>query len=402
MSIQRSPARTRGRGRAGTRASQRGVTAVFTTIAMLTLIGMAGLALDMGHAYVNKTRLQNALDAAALSAATTLDKTGDTAQASVAAWTAFSKNAAAAGNGELAGIKPGDLSVAYSHTLKPFTAGSAPPMFVRTSVPNLSLDSWFISVLGIGSKSVGASAVAGPSPQFNCATIPVMACGDKDDKDDPADPSDSVYGYTVGQDVVLKAGKGNDGWAVGPGNFQLANANGGKEVKDGMAGGEVSCNAPGNLIPTETGNKVGPTLKGLNTRFGDYEGEMKGTESEYPPDKVTDAGSTGYPDTYADYEKDYSDGNVDVLTGKENRRVVVVSIGNCTGTTQGAGTVGLLGYGCFFLSSPATKGGHQEIRGQFIRNCPSGVNWGANPTFGSGPYRIILYKDYAGAGSLDS
>ena len=63
------------------RQSQRGAVVVLVAVAMTALIMMAGLALDMGHAFLNKSRLQNTVDAAALAAAKRLDETGSTALA---------------------------------------------------------------------------------------------------------------------------------------------------------------------------------------------------------------------------------------------------------------------------------------------------------------------------------
>ncbi len=67
-------------------SKQHGIVIPLVAIALLALLGVTGLAVDMGHMYENKTRLQNAVDAAALSAAKTLDETkGDQASATVAA-----------------------------------------------------------------------------------------------------------------------------------------------------------------------------------------------------------------------------------------------------------------------------------------------------------------------------
>ena len=55
---------------------QRGAVIVLIVIAMLSMLLMAALALDGSHMLVNKTRLQNAVDAAALSGAKTLLQVG--------------------------------------------------------------------------------------------------------------------------------------------------------------------------------------------------------------------------------------------------------------------------------------------------------------------------------------
>ena len=70
---------------------QRGAVLVLVAIGMLAIIGMAGLALQSGHLFVNKTQLQNALDAAALSAAKKLKDGGAVADATAAGRTTFEK-----------------------------------------------------------------------------------------------------------------------------------------------------------------------------------------------------------------------------------------------------------------------------------------------------------------------
>ena len=51
---------------------QDGVILPVLALGVVAIIGVAGLAIDSSHAFVNVTRVQNALDAAALSAATAL------------------------------------------------------------------------------------------------------------------------------------------------------------------------------------------------------------------------------------------------------------------------------------------------------------------------------------------
>ncbi len=54
---------------------QKGAVAIIVALSLPVLIGMAGLALDLGKLYVTKTELQNASDACALAAAVELDGT---------------------------------------------------------------------------------------------------------------------------------------------------------------------------------------------------------------------------------------------------------------------------------------------------------------------------------------
>ena len=49
---------------------QQGLVAVMITAALLVFLAVSALAVDINHMVVNKTRLQNAVDSAALAAAT--------------------------------------------------------------------------------------------------------------------------------------------------------------------------------------------------------------------------------------------------------------------------------------------------------------------------------------------
>ncbi len=80
---------------------QRGAALILVVVGMVAILGVVGLALDSGHAMLNKTRLQNAVDAAALAAAKTLDQTADVALADAAADAMFALNAGNAGNREI-------------------------------------------------------------------------------------------------------------------------------------------------------------------------------------------------------------------------------------------------------------------------------------------------------------
>lgn len=382
--------------------NQRGAILPLTAIGMGALLAMAGLALDMGHSYLNKTRLQNALDAAALSGAKTLDQTANTAMATTAAQTAFTMNANATGNAELQNIALGNVSIEFSDTLNPFGGGIA-PRFVRVGVAaaNFSSPTWLLQTLGIANVAVGARAVAGPSPSLICPEIvPVAPCGTS---------GAANYGYTVGQEVVMKTGSGNNNWAVGPGNYQNVQLDcgpGGSCLRDNMAGAYTGCTSTGNTILTKPGNSVGPNAQGLNSRFGcPPPGCGPVDTSTYKPDVVTDAGGSGYPDTYSQYMSDRAAHSWDIQPPAAQyepaRRVVAVPVVDCSGTVNGQGSVNVLGLACLFLTRPANHNGGQEIYGEFLgESCiGEGSTPSSNPVIGPGPHTIILYKDF---GATDS
>ena len=272
---------------------------------------------------------------------------------------------------------------------------------------------------GTTEKTVAATAVAGPSPTINvaCNIAPMMVCGE------PGAPN---WGYTPGEPDVLKSNT-VDG-DIGPGNFQLirlGDGQGARVVREGMAGNYDGCIASSDPIETEPGNTVGPVGDGLNTRFGIYDGSMKGTELTYPPDVITqqpdpilDCGVSvidGKEDcskivqgtepisSGADLSYNYDD-YIDALTsssfdkppptGQYQRRVVAVPVGDCSGSTNGQGQVPLLGFSCYFLLQEVGKGSKgSKIFGQFLEACNAGGVPGSAPGSAPGLYIIQLYKD---------
>lgn len=374
---------------------QKGVVLPILAVGMLILIGIAGLALDMGHAFLNRTRLQNALDAAALSGAVTLDRQRDTVQASADALNTFNLNAA------LDMDNPGLLPVIeFSDTLIPFVPGGLDPRYVRVTVDSFQEPMWFAQVLpGVGTtKDVGGSAVAGPSPSLDeiCDIAPIMVCGDPSADTDCGDGD--CFGYTFdptsAEETVLKTGSGSD-WEVGPGNFQLIrldDSKGGADVRENLAGSFENCIRSTEPIETEPGNTVGPVAQGINTRFGIYNGPFNQDDRDiYKPDLVSDLHAPDY--YYSDYKAAYDSTSYDNPDGEAERRVVAVPIGDCNGTVNGQGSVPILGLGCFYLTRPAEQNGDQRIYGQFVSGCKASGVPGPDPVSGPGPYIIQLYKD---------
>lgn len=376
-------------------STQRGSVLVLVTIGMVVLLGMAGLALDMGHAYLMKARLQNALDAAALSGAKTLDDTSDPVQAEIDARNTFAINAG------------GDMNDATLNPVVEFSdilfdpAQVLDPQYIRVSLANYQQPMWFAQILpSVGNnKLVTASAVAGPTPVLAevCDIFPVMVCGDPAGDDDCSDGSCFGYNYDPSStdEIVLKTGSG-DGWDVGTGNYQLirlGDSTGGADIRDNMAGSYENCVNTSDDIETEPGNTVGPVAQGINTRFGIYQGPFRPEDRAiYKPDLVSDTHSPSY--YYSDYDAIYgAAGPWDNPDGEAHRRVVSVPIGDCSTTINGQGEVPMLGIACFFLTRPAEQNGEQRIYGQIVPGCKAHGTPGPDPNNGPGPYTIQLYKD---------
>lgn len=347
------------------------------TVALLAVVGVVGLVLDIGMAYLVKTRLQNALDAAALSGAKVIFN-GGAAQATTEATATFATNMA------MPGVTP---IVETSATLDPFVPGSANPRYVRVGVAALPVALRLARVLpGVGeSLDVAGFAVAGPISLGGriCGAIPVMLCGAPGD----TDCSDGAcYGIgNIGAEVETTFTGSNSSLNTGNYGFITLNCgNGAACVRQALAGGEDVCFEEGGTVPTEPGQMSGPSQQGLNTRFGEYAGGL--SAALYPPDNVT--ASVIFYNDYRNRQDNPSSWNFPSGVGVAGRRVVMVPIGDCSAGVNGRTNVQVLGAACAFLTRPANG---SEIRGQLIPTCRGvgGVPPDPDPT---GPQKIVLYQ----------
>lgn len=390
----------------GVRQLQQGAILPLAAISLVAILGMAALALDISNAHLEKTRLQNALDAAALSAAKVLDQTGNTALADSAGHTTFAANVAAPGNAGLgAASSNGDLSLVleFSSTLNPFVAGTTPAHYVRAGVANYDVGEWFAPVLGIDELAVAGTAVAGPSPalQKACNVVPMMACGTPQEESPPG----TTFGYSRGEVEQLKIGSGTTS-EVGNGNFyliRLDGSSGGADVREAAAGKFDACLSTGGDgdIETEPGNTVGPFAQGINTRLGIYNGPVN--SNDYPPDWFTNH-ETYTEDDYNNqtmppydlnwYESQYESVVPDQPpSGAPGRRILTMPVGNCDGLANGQDSVELLGFSCFYMVDRMKQAGQAVFYGQFKDDCGGRGTPGPNPGTGLGPHIIQLYKD---------
>jgi Flp pilus assembly protein TadG len=420
---------------------------VLIVIALASILLMAALALDGSHMLLNKTRLQNAVDAAALSGAKTLQQVLGSGNASTltrdAALNTLLLNANANGNSELnsgigasGGVGAFAIVELSNSVYGPFSfPGPLDASYVRVTVPDYPLAGFLwsfaqaFSSSNLGDKAVAAIATAGPSPSAApCKIEPIMVCGDP--SDDPAENGGTSYwGYGFGDLEVLKSAAANAP-SIGPGNFQLLRldgASGADDLRDALAGGIEKCNVVGDEAPTEPGNKVGPVAQGLNTRFGEYNGPgMNATD--YPPDWVTEftdnpkmtyndstspprvehqgqevisnggdltAGTTALYDLN-DWLADSAACAVSgACQGAHERRMLNIVIGNCTGEDGGQSDIPVLDFGCFFLlQTVAQQGVEAQVFGQFNKECEGDGVAGPVPVDDVGPSIIQLYKTY--------
>ncbi len=133
-----------------TLTDKRGQTLVIIALAMVAVVAMAAVALDGGHAFMQRRRMQNAADAGALAGARELASGGSDCQA-VAGDYAVTRNGA-----DQADI---DCGVSVSNEV------------VVTTTKTFS--TWFGGVIGLNEIQVRARAVAGIYRGEGCVTAPI-------------------------------------------------------------------------------------------------------------------------------------------------------------------------------------------------------------------------------------
>ncbi len=407
----------------GTRSrnKQRGLVAIFVTAAFLFFLGIAAFTVDVNHAYMNKSKLQNSVDAAALAGAYYAANDKSESDINGIIITTIEQAEGFAGNSELSSLSDyvvirydSDSEGDFSGTTKP----ASDDIYVRVSISHYPLNNYFASIFGVD-KYISASAVAGPSSDITgvCNIVPLMVCAAGPDTET------TVGGYVPGQVYSIK---GPDD-TIGDNSYKLsdiagANAN---DINDAMASGYDQCVdiKPGTLLGDKSGvtSSVGNSI---NSRFGEdvRQGEYKDLV-KYPPDTcITE------PDNLACYVESDDDTNTCIASNKvkqandpilyfdkENefdhteykncsvnnsgsefavsgRRVLHVPIVDCDSMVGDEAPI--VTFGCFYLVQHVGENGlGQTFVGQFIKECPI-----TNGTFddlngNEGPFRIVLYKD---------
>lgn len=363
---------------------ERGAVAIIVALAMVVLVGFAGLALDLGKLYVAKSELQNSADACALAAAREL--TGASTNQLILA--------------EAAGIAAGmrhdvlfqgeaisfsvDNNVTFSQTLNgvyqpkiAFTAAEALlAQFARCTVDRTGIANWFMQVMNlmpgisIGNQAVAAGAVAtrSPSQTVSCA-IPVGICSSA------LAPTPPPTGTWL-QSVIGTGGSGGSGNLTG--NFMWVDysppGGGASELGGNLTGAGV-CNLP--AIGSQVGQSgvISSLAASWNSRFGIYHGSVKQGESipDYTGYAYTDAAGSwptkfnAFADfrnrrgTYAQYQGDGTTGlstngtvaNPGYLqTAGGDRRIAIAAVVDCVGFTSGSTVAPVQSWGCVLMLHP--------------------------------------------------
>ncbi|MGR5175082.1 pilus assembly protein TadG-related protein [Vibrio parahaemolyticus] len=385
---------------------QGGITTILITLLLLVFLFFTALAVDVNHALVNKSRLQNGVDAAALAAAVKVSAGESDAVAEATALSTLTSMFTADGNSEIS-LPAESISITFSNDPQNFsgTYDSSADTYVRVALTDVPLTSYFLHYFDIDKES-GASAVAGPSSTliYACNIVPIAVCADT------VSGANDFLGFEYKTIHELKVADQNSS-EMGPGNYQLLDfGSGAATVRTALAGGYEGCVDISNNVDTKPGNTVGPVGQGLNTRFGVYAGGGV-SAADYPPDiyveepgslASTDAdGNVVYNDTwmYADYlaESASCDGSASgsCTAGEAGRRILPIPMVDCTGAGGGATSLPVTAVGCFFLiqKAPANNGTQDGVYGEFIEDCTvKNGSTGITPN-AEGIFKIQLYRD---------
>jgi Flp pilus assembly protein TadG len=269
------------------RTPQRGGVAVIVALSMTALLAFAGIALDVGRLFINKTELQTAADACALAAAAelTCDPSGGGTCPS-----SYLLNAQAAGIYVAArgrrDFQSGAVSITsddvkFSTALAPnanylSAAGGASTSarYVMCTARATGIAPWFMTMLGVGTQAVVSEGVATRAPaQTSCPNAPLAVC------------KKASGSYAVGEWIqgTFQTNGSNDSIT---GGFKWAEFTATSDIRDQFTGAQTVCNVRVGDTLTTQGTKQG-VKSAYNTRFGIYpNGANAYTAATAPPDRT--------------------------------------------------------------------------------------------------------------------
>ena len=335
------------------RKHERGSIMAMSALGMLAVLLAVGLGVDISHFYLAKAELQNAADASALAGASALNSQPSGITAAVDR--ATNRTAGSFVNKfefshETVNIASPAVTFAaylggpYMSEAAASSAGVAATIrFVKVSTQPEAIGVSFAGMVLGNSVNLSAEAVAGASiaPNIFCNWIPLTVI-----------TTDDGMLLTPGNTYVIRTAPGT---GPSPGNYQIlaVDGRGGQDVETGTGGGVHLCKGPGETydVDTKPGVTAGKVRKGLNSRFGDYQGSQL-DPADYPSDlNVTENIN------YAEY-----------AAGPHNdRRLVVIPLVKESEFDQGRNLVTFYRFGLFFLQTKVSNGSGGAITAEFLR-----------------------------------
>lgn len=333
------------------RSGERGSILAMSAVGMLSVLLAVGLGVDISRFYLAKAELQNAADASALAGASALNSepSGITAavdRATNRASGSFVNNYEF--NHKTVSIEPTKVTFAanlggpYMTENLADDAAVAPTIrFVKVSTSPEAIGVSFAAMVLGNSVDLSAEAVAGTSvaPNVFCNWIPLTLI-----------TADDTTTFQPGQTYTIRSAP-----SEGPsaGNYQIlaVDGRGGDDVESGTGGGVHLCKGPGDTyeVDTKPGITAGKVRKGINSRFGDYQG------SQLDP--------VNYPSDLNVRENiDYTE----YAAGPHNdRRMVIIPIVKLSEFDGGRNQVKFYRFALFFLQTKVSGGSGGEFKAEF-------------------------------------
>ncbi|TEB10943.1 TadE/TadG family type IV pilus assembly protein [Pelotomaculum propionicicum] len=231
--------------------NQRGSSMVIVAISLVSLIGFAALVIDIGMLTLDKWRLTNAIDAAALAGVQELP-TSPTRAREVASTYALSNGC--------------DNAVS---TIQSDNGHANCKIVVTASRP---VNFFFARILGFGSSTVSARAVAKVAGLTSFVGAAPLAV-----------PNQTFNFNTL---YVLKQGSNSPNPPpLGSGNYGALSlgGTGARNYEDNLKYGYDGLLAVGNEVDTETGNMSNPTLRAIEYRMSQCTHSPPCTPSSFDP-----------------------------------------------------------------------------------------------------------------------
>lgn len=350
----------------GRHTNERGFALITAGISSVAILGMLGLAVDLGRLYIIRNEMQAYADSASLAAALELDGTSagiTRAQSAVVADTNKWNLAASAFSGTQVDFAtaPGgswqtDPSPAANYTYARVRATGTAPLYFLPIVSSST------------TATVTAKAVAGqlPKPNFREGVLPFSPFAH--------DPSAPDFGYTVGQRYTLR-------WPSNPKMGQ--NVCPGDDAQPWIQKATEGSASDRGYIEENSADVIRAAIESdYQTRpigIGDslyMTGGNKQTESTSLIARINqDSDSTAA--TYAEYK---------AADAGNGRRIVAIAVNN------GFPEYRVLGFAAFFLLAPSeyNAGGNQPFCAEFIGPYVQGGRTGG--AAGPGAYVVRLVE----------
>jgi len=306
---------------------QRGQSLVVITLFMMSLLGMAAMAIDVGSWYQTKRSLQADADSAALAGVASLPAGWSYAQ--TAAQTYYAKN----------GL--GSDSVTYTNPTVNSSGDSVRVTATRT------LPSFFAKLFGHSSVTITASSQA-TLYSFSkvVSTGQLMPWGVMRTTWTPGQSypiyTDNSSANNGALDLKVKSGSACN------------NTYGSHDYRNSISGGNIVCDVSvGDVIDTNPGNNAGPTRQGIDGRVTSWD----------PINAIVSFGANG---------------QVTVLKPNSPQLIMVPIVENTNGSTtwpNGSGQVRVVGFAYFVLVSPGYTNNGKTVNGTFVGIQNNDTTW---------------------------